>query len=244
MKNKITCIIVDDEPKAIEQIEDLLTDLYNNVEIVGKFTSWKDAFETLKTTSIDIILLDIQMPGKTGIAMLKLLPALQGEIIFITADATYALEAYNLHASGYILKPIEDALFKANMDKAIERVWNKARASKHESITAGHDRIGVPNDEGIEYINVSEILYLEATAGYTKIKMTNMELLSSYSIGRFKNFLDANIFFQLHRSFIVNLNYVHQYKNIGVVVMTDASEIPVSRSQKEEFLKLFDKVSK
>src|SRR5437016_1235588 len=109
MTNKITCIIIDDEPKSIELLLESLHTLYNNMDVVKTYTSSTEALHALRSSDCDIVFMDISMPGKNGLELLQLAPDLKSEVIFITAHSEYALNAFKFSASGYILKPIDDA---------------------------------------------------------------------------------------------------------------------------------------
>lgn len=246
MKQPYTCIIVDDEPKAIEQLDDMITGLYDSIHIEGRHLTWKTAFEALKEAPADIVFLDIAMPQKTGIALLRLLPQLESEVIFVTADPTHALDAFDVGAAGYVLKPLDDCQFKKCVDKALEHIAGKRLAKKStmpapETVRA---KIGIPNDGGLEYVNVEDILFIEGALRYTRVRCTDRDVLSSYSIGRFREVIGSDSFFQAHRSFIINLNFVLRYDSSGLIVMKDGSEIPVTKNVRTDFLNLFRKISR
>jgi len=236
------CIIIDDEPKAIALLSDSLRDLYPEMNIVGSYTFWKDALSALRTNNFDIIFLDISMPQKTGMDLLQLVPGLKSEIIFITAFPDHALEAFNFSAAGYILKPVRDAKLIKAVDKAIEHIRFKRLANERESQSVlMQGKIAIPNNKGLDYVDLNDIIFLEATARYTRIIKKDKELLSSYSIGRFKELLEGYSFYQVHRSYIVNLNCIQRYESIGIVIMSDGSEIPVAKNNREEFLSYSNK---
>ena len=243
MKNNFSCIIIDDEPKAIELLKDCLNALYPNISISHTFTSWSSALHVLKDIECDILFLDVSMPGKTGIDLLSLLPALESEIIFITAHSEHALLAFKFAPTGYILKPINDAQLTVAINKALERAQYK-KLSKLNSGPSIASKIGIPNNKGTDYINVDEIIYLEAMNSCTKIKTVDNEIISSYTLSRFEITLDKNIFFHAHRSYIINLNYIKRYTNEGSIVMINGLEIPLSKTLRDEFLLKFNKVSK
>ena len=243
MINNYTCIIVDDEPDAIELLECRIKLLFQNILITGTYTHWEKALEALRTQKCDLLLLDISMPGKNGIDLLKLLPNLECEIVFVTAHENYAIDAFDFPTSGYILKPADDAaLFKA-INKALERVHkNKLAKQSQPQATFISDKIGIPNNHGIDYINVADILYLESTNKCTRIVTAKAEHISSLNLGKFQNLIDQHCFFQVHRSYIINLNCILRYESSGLVIMTNKMEIPVSRSTKTEFLQLFNSI--
>lgn len=245
MNDTFSCTIVDDEPKAAELLNEVVRELYGNIIVNGVYHSWQTAYAALKANEPDILFLDIQMPQKNGMDMLKLLPELKSEIIFVTAFSDQALQAFNFSASGYILKPINDAMLVKAIDKAIERIRHKRTAAqKTTDLSHIASKIGIPNNKGTDYINIDSIIYLEATKRYTSVVTAANDFLSSYSIGKFKEMLEGHEFYQIHRSFIINLNYVKRYESSGIVIMSNGKEIPVSKNAKDEFLQMFERISK
>lgn len=240
------CIIVDDEPKAIELLQDILSELYENIDVVGIYSDWKSAYTKLRDWQPDILFMDIEMPQKTGMDLLRLLPELKSEVIFVTAYTDQALSAFNFSPAGYILKPIDEAMLVKVVDKAIERVSFK-RIAAGQKAPEQHkivNKIGIPNNKGTDYLDATDVLYFEATKRYTKVVTVDRDYLSSYSIGKFKDILNEQEFYQTHRSFIINLEHIKRYETSGIVVMTNNTEIPVSRTARDEFAKLFEKVRK
>ncbi len=241
MPNNISCIIVDDEQDAIELLTDRIGKLYKNITIKGTYFYWEDALKALREEECDLLITDISMPGKNGLELLKLLPNLQAEIIFVTAHEQYAINAFSFSTSGYILKPVDDEELSAAIGKAIERIQNKKLAKQPRNIAPVlSERIGIANNHGIDYLVINEILYLESTNKCTKIITSHTEYTSSYNLGKFKDMLVNHPFFQVHRSYIVNLNSILRYESSGVVIMVNKMEIPVARNVKNDFLQLFE----
>lgn len=239
MPEKINCIIVDDEPKMIELLEDSLTELYPDIEIAGKYTNWKNVLERLRNSPPDILFLDISMPGKTGFDLLDLISGLESEIIFVTAHTEFALDAFNFDVCGYILKPIDDKSLIKTVDRGLNRI-----KKKREKLSVKRQIVGVPDATGIRYVNINDIVYCETENRYTKVVTTKEEIMSSYNIGKYQETLIDNCFYQIHRSFIINLNHVTRYDSTGIVIMSNNKEIPISRKNKDEFLKIFNRVGK
>jgi two-component system LytT family response regulator len=243
--DKYTCIIVDDEPKAIELLVDHLATLFKKIEVLGTYTQWDLAWDALQNNEYDLIFLDISMQGKSGLDLLRLLPKTGSEVIFVTAHSDYALDAYKLSASGYILKPIHEPELIATVNNALERVRNKKLAkAATTSLPVLNSKIGIPTSNAIDYINPSEIIYLESVNSYTKVVTTHGDILSSYNIGKFKGILNEDMFFQTHRSYIVNLDRVRRYEVQGVVIMDNNVEISISKNFKDEFLNMFNRLKK
>ncbi len=245
MTNNYTCIIVDDEPKAIELLSDSIHDLFSNIDIISTHTSWKTAIGEIRKNDFDLLFLDISMPQKSGIDLLELAPELKSEVIFVTAHSEYALDAFNYFAAGYILKPIKDEVLVKTVTKALERVATKKAAYAKKPSAEIRPLIGIPNNNGLDYFNCDDILYMEATSRYTRIVTFKKEIISSYSIGKFKELMGPYPFFlQVHRSFIINLNHVKRYERQGVIIMANGNEIPISKNTRDEFLHIFGRVTK
>lgn len=242
MKNSVyRCIIVDDEPKAVELLQDSISELYVNVEIAETFNSWKPALQAMKTNDYDIVFLDISMPQKNGMDLLALVPELKSEVIFVTAHSEHAIDAFGFGATGYVLKPINDTLLYKTINKAIERINHKRAALTGSAIIpSANNKIGIPSQKGIDYIDVDDILYFEAVNRYTSVVIKNDKMLSSYSIGKYRPMLDGFSFCQVHRSYIVNLKYVKRYEHPGTLYMSNGITIPVSRQNKDELNRMMN----
>lgn len=242
MNRNYTCAIVDDEPDAIELLKQRIGLLYPNIKVEGTFMHWQEAVNALRSQTYDILFSDISMPGKNGLDLLKMLPDLDCEIIFVTAHEDYALKAFSFAASGYILKPIDDGELQAAISRSLERVNNKSLARESQKTgTMVHEKIKIPGRNSIEYVTVADILYLESVNKCTQIIGLDFKYLSSANLGNYKYLTDNKAFFQVHRSFIVNLNAVTRYTSDGAVIMTDGKEIPVARSSRQDFLNVFEK---
>ncbi len=242
MPNKISCIITDDEPKMVELLADTLIELYPEIIIKGKYSNWKEALQGIRANNIDILFLDISMPEKTGFDLLELVPNLTAEVIFVTAHTEFAVEAFNFDVCGYVLKPINDKALVKAVDRAIARTLLKRRASG-----AGENKdlkIGIPDDTGIRYVNINDIIYCESQNRYTRVVTTDAEIISSYNLGRYQETLIQDFFYQIHRSYIINLNHVSRYDATGFVIMSNGSNIPVSKNHRDVFLQMFHRVGR
>jgi two-component system LytT family response regulator len=243
--NTYTCLIVDDEPKAIEMLEYNLNMFYKNIKVKGTYTQWDEAISAVRNSQVDILFLDISIQDKNGMDLVRYAPGLESEVIFVTAYADHAVEAFKLAASGYIVKPIDKTEFVTTVDNVIKKINNKRLALK--VVQGGADlskRIGIPNNKAIEYVDVDDIICLEATHSYTSVVLADSTILSSYSIGKFKEILDDRMFYQAHRSYIINLHHVRRYEINGFIIMDNNKEIPVSKNQREIFLNLFSKLKR
>ncbi len=249
MSQNYSCIIIDDEQDAIDLLSDRIEQLFHNIDVVATFTHWKQALPVLRENEFDILFLDVSMPEKSGFEILKLVPGMGAEIIFVTAHDNFALKAFSFAATGYILKPIDDSDLANAIDKALERVKLKSMLKRGSTSAAtsgtpsqsGNGKIKIPSGTGIDYVNINDVIYLESTNKCTMIVTNKGKYTSSANIGTFRYLIDDHAFFQVHRSFIVNLNKVMRYELTGFVVMEDKTEVPIARNIRQEFLQLFDK---
>lgn len=240
MNNTYNCIIIDDEPKAIELLTDSLQIVRNDITILNTYTSWAEALVGIRSQPCDIIFLDISIQGRNGMDLLQSVPDIQSEVIFVTAYSDHALNAFKFSASGYVLKPINDVELATTVDRAIKRIEYKRQAQKNGAQL--DSRIGIPGNKSISYVAVSDIIYLEAQNTYTKVVTKDQEILSAYNIGKFRELLSPNVFYQVHRSFIINLNRIVRYENTGTVVMDNNQKIPVSIAERTKLLSMFTHV--
>lgn len=243
MLHEMKCIIIDDEPKAIDVLRERLVALYPNIDVVGMYTDWKKGLEALRTVQVDLVFLDVSMPEKTGVDFLKLFPSLPFQVIFVTAHSQFAMDAIKFSAAGYVLKPIDDYELSFAVNKAIDKI-KEGKNVQQAPVVNNKRKIGIPNIKGIDYLNVDEILYFESVNKYTKVVTREYSIMSSYNLGEFKKIIDESIFFQVHRSYIVNLNHVVRYETSGAIVMEDNMQIPVSKSVRNDFIGLFNKISR
>ncbi|MBL7717319.1 MAG: response regulator transcription factor [Flavipsychrobacter sp.] len=246
MSHEIKCVIIDDEAKAIDLLHERLGILFPNINVVGTFTEWKKALEVLRMDTVNLVFLDISMPEKSGIDLLKLFPDMPFQVIFVTAHSEYAMEAIKFSAAGYVLKPIEDYELSFAVNKAIDRIKgvNQGKKPFVPESGSGAIKIGIPNLKGIDYLNASEILYFESVNKYTKVVTKSYSIVSSYNLGEFKKLVDDANFFQVHRSYIVNLHSIKRFETSGVVVMDDNMQIPVSKGIRNEFNSVFSKITR
>lgn len=236
--NKYSCIIIDDEWHAIELLKLLVNMLNSNLEIINTYTSWSKAVEGLRSIECDILFLDISIEGKNGMDLLKLVPDLQSEVIFTTAYSDYAINAIKLSPCGYLLKPIDEIELGITIDKAISRLQQKRLAKQQAAPVV--EKVGIYNNKGIDYVDVKDIIYFESINQYTKVVTLETEFISSYHLGKFNNITDNYPFYKVHRSYVINLNYILRYETTGIVILSNKKEIPVSRNLRNDFLKIFD----
>lgn len=244
MTNTFTCVIIDDEKDAIELLESRLNLLFDNVIVSDTFTGWSDAASALHCNKYDIVFIDVSMPGKNGFELLKLIPGLNAEIVFVTAYDDFALPAFSVAASGYILKPVDDGDLLLTVNRCIDRLRYKhiAETARFAPKVRVAEKVGISNNHGIDYVNITDILYLESINKCTIIITHSGKFTTSNALSVYKHLVDNHSFFQVHRSFIINLNAIARYESSGLIIMQDKKEIPLSRNFKNDFLRLFENI--
>lgn len=226
----INCIIVDDEPLATLLLEKHISRI-DHLKLAGKAENAMDAYKLLQTRSVDLMFLDIQMPHLTGIDFLRSLPH-KPPTIFTTAYRDFAIEGFELEAIDYLLKPITfDRFFKS-----VERVLRSRKDSREDFMmikTEGMNR----------KVLIQEIVYCESQGNDIKIVLTtNHSILAKNSMTDLESVLSRRGFLRVHRSFMINSQFVTAFNNTEIIIGT--YHIPVGRSYKSEFDAFVSLISK
>jgi DNA-binding LytR/AlgR family response regulator len=234
------CIIIDDEPLAIDVIESYIKQI-GGLEIVAKCTNPLDAITLLNKYKIDLVFLDIEMPNLTGIDLVKAINNIP-QFIFTTAYPEYALEGFNLNATDYLVKPIPFHRFLTAISKAKEKYesdQNKlVNVSSAGILTTNtlDDFIFVKSEYEKIKINIQSIKYIQGLKDYIKIYSTssNRAILTLSSFKDIMDKLPQSHFIRIHRSYIVNIGYIDALQKTKVVM--DKIKIPIGETYKEEVL--------
>lgn len=228
---KLTCIVIDDEPLAVELMESYVRKT-PFLELRGTFYSATAAFESLEQNPVDLLFCDIQMPELSGMELARMLPA-GTRIIFTTAFSTYAVEGFRVNAIDYLLKPISYPDFLSAADKAL-KYFEMARTVR-DSDRKEVDSILVKTEYRLQRIALDDILYIEGLKDYVKIYLrdSDVPVLSLMSMKSLEEELPADRFVRVHRSFIVQPSLM-SYIERGRVVFGQA-RIPVSDTYRQSF---------
>lgn len=246
---RIRTILLDDEPKALHLLEEKLNRLFPQIDIVEKFDDPGKALEHINEIKPDLIFLDIAMPRMSGFEFLKKIPNPEFEIIFVTAFGDYAIEAIKHAAIGYVVKPIINEDLIDSVNNALKNIRLKTSPQQNTflqqslmDVDENKRKLVIPYEEGLIFSEYDKILRLEGETGYTRIYFTDgSNILSAYNIGHYYGMLSKRIFFQTHKSHIINLSYITKYLNEGLVELNGKHQIPLSRNKKSEFLSIFSR---
>lgn len=231
----IRCLIVDDEPLAIEVLESYVERI-PSLEKVASCNNAVDAFDVLKRERIDLLFLDIQMPKLTGIDFLKVLnPA--PKVIFTTAYRDYAVESYELNVLDYLLKPIAFDRFLMAINKAVE-------SDNSPQVTKEQDGDNDPHmflkaDRKMVKVYLKDITYIESLKDYVRVKKQDgTEIVSLQKISYLEQKLPSDCFMRIHKSYIISLHKINSYSASALEV--GGKEIPIGRSYKSEVMKVIN----
>jgi two-component system LytT family response regulator len=244
----IRCIIVDDEPKNLENLRILLQDFCQNVDVLALCQNVDEALTAIKRQRPDVLFLDIQMQRETGFDLLARLDRVDFDVIFVTAHSEYAIKAFKFSAIDYLLKPIDIEELKRALVR-VEMKSNNDMAGRLEQLfenlkpKSGHaHKIAIPIADGLVFVNTEDIIYCEASSNYTQIFLNDgKKYVVSRTLKEYEELLAEHEFFRIHNSFVINLNAIKKYVrgDGGYVVMSNDAALDVSKRRKEAFLERF-----
>jgi len=224
---QLRCLIIDDEPLAHQVILQYCEDV-PYLQVVGQCYRAMEAVDLLKTTEIDLIFLDIQMPKITGLEMLKIIDQ-SPQVIITTAFAEYALESYDLSVCDYLLKPFSLGRFMAATEKAL-----KVHQLKYSSKEAKEKTLFIKSEKKLVRVQISDIYYLEAYGNYVKVWLQSDYLLTPTTLTQIAAELDGS-FIQSHKSYLVHKHKM-DYIEGNTIKMTNGKSVPLSKHYKADFV--------
>ena|SRR5688572_16852089 len=251
----MTAILVDDEIKSLNTLVLLLKKYCEQVEVIATCSDAAAAQEKINELRPDLLFLDISMPGKNGIELMQELTGHVPEVIFVTAHDDYTLQAFKFSAVDYLLKPIDETELIEAVNRASSRISKKKRMEGMEvlmhnlrpQLHAHEIKLCIPSQYGFEVILLQDVIYCEANGSYTRFYLPNKrQVVTSKTIKEYEYLLADNFFVRVHRSFLINLRHVKEYRRgeEGTVTMTNGQEIKVAKRKKELFLMKMKEYSK
>lgn len=252
----IRTIIIDDEPSAVNVLKLLLKQKCSeDVELLATSNSPLEGRELIEKLSPDLVFLDIEMPGMTGVDLVRSFTHPSFRVVFVTAYDAYAVEAFRLSAVDYLLKPVESE----DVVRAVEKI--KTDISKNQNTLqvqlenlekilkhgqqAAESKIGIGMADKIIFVNIPDIIYCEASGSYTHVYMTDgRKMVASKLLGEFETQLVAHKFFRIHHSILINLNRVKEFQRHdgGYVIMENSKQLEVSQRKRKDFLHALENI--
>ena len=242
--NKITAILVDDIPEALNLLASDIGILFPEIEIIGKAPGVVEASKMIQKQNPDILFLDINLGDGTGFDILEILPNLNSKIIFVTASDEYAIRAFKFAAIDYILKPYSQDELKNAIEKAIKQL-----APKKEQLDLLKDTIKAPQtspkkislhtSEKIIVVDLNEIIRCEADNNYTMFYfLDGTHILVTKTLKTYADLLTKYDFLRVHQSHLVNIKYIKSFfkSDGGYLLLKDKSTVPVSVRKRAEVM--------
>ncbi|MCY1633786.1 LytR/AlgR family response regulator transcription factor [Marinifilum sp. D737] len=238
---KVKCLIVDDEDLALDVIEEYINRI-DYLQLEGKCKSAVEALSILNSKQIDLLFLDIQMPGLTGIQLLRNLSN-PPTVIFTTAYSDFALEGFELEALDYLIKPIPFERFINAVNRYFKLKKHQYHiAEKQESTLSEQPFIFVKSEKRMVKVFLHEILYIESHRNYVSIYLENgNEVVTLNTISNIEEKLPEMNFLRIHRSFIVAINKLSSYSSANIEIGN--KQLPIGRNYKNMVMDVLDQNS-
>ena len=220
-------VIIDDEPGALTALRALVERRANGAHVVGEARTALEGIKVIQKEKPDLVLLDIEMPHGSGFDLLEAFPERTFHVIYTTAHEEHAVHAAHTHPFDYLLKPVDPDDFNRAMDQL-------AAARPHD----GPKRIEISSMHGKVFLNVADIVRVEADGGYSTLHTVHGEKhVASKNIGHFEELLPGDRFFRCHHSHLVQLAMVKAYHNEdgGMLRLHDGSSVPLASRKHAEF---------
>lgn len=252
---KLRALVVDDEDLARKNLTMLLEEYCEDVEVIGDAGNVQEAKAKIEELKPDVVFLDIRMPsGSEGFDLLDQIENRNFMVVFVTAFKDYALRAFNANAVHYVLKPVDiedlqQAVEKVkearlafgdnaeNFDTYFESIRNLSKSIETQGY--GH-KVAIAHTKGIKLVDIQDIMYLEASGNCTMIYFTDgKRYLDTRTLKIYEGILNPAIFYRVHKSHIINLNYLKEYLNEDghFAVLNNGKLIPVARNRVSSFVK-------
>ena len=232
--NKLKIIIVDDEELGRKNLENLLSIYCSEVEILGKASNSSKAKELIKKLEPDAVFLDIQMPGENGFEFLQSYSERGFYVIFVTASDKFGIQAIKAGAVDYLLKPICTTELKDAVNKVLE-------LKKEKNIVKNKSKkISFSIAEGLQVLDENQIIRIQADINYSTLFLYDKrKIITSKNIGEFEKMLSDTFFIRIHKSHIINLNFVKECSRNDnrFICLTNDEKVEISRRKKSEFNK-------
>lgn len=245
-------VIVEDEVHSREALKSLLEEFCEGVEIAGLAGDVETAVAMIKEKGPDLVFLDVELQTGTGFDVLDQVGNVNFDIVFTTAFEQYAVKAIKLSSIDYLLKPIDIEELQQAVEKARTKKDGEVQRRKLETLMSnlespsGKRKICLATSDGIEFINIQDIVYCEANGSYTNFNLTNgTKILVSKNLKEYETILTDQNFMRVHNSFLINLGEVKKFvkSDGGYILMKNNSQISISQKKRDEFFERMTSIS-
>ncbi len=243
---KISCVIVEDEPVAREVLRSYLTKYCPQIDVLDEAEDAKVAVQKIHELNPELVFLDVEIPFGNAFDVLEACRGLNFETIFVTAYSEYALKALNASASYYLLKPLNiEELIKAvavveeqlNKKEKLDRTEILLQQAKHPEQKL--QRLVIPTIHGFEVVSLDQVVRLQANGNFTDILLqSGQKKMACRFLKHYEDLLSFP-FMRVHRSHVINCDFVRAYNKGGFIEMLNGDEVELSSSYKDDFLNVF-----
>lgn len=241
----VSTLLIDNDKKAATNLEQLLVKHCPQVSVCGIAYSFKNAVNIIENKKPQLVFTEVELYSGNSLKLLDLFNIFGFEIIAISNNNSFALQAFNCCATGYLLKPIKTDKLIKSVKHAKQRIYEK----NHNLISTSSEQfvrrnelkstemIGIPTIEGFEFVCVNDIIKCEGMQKCTRvITKEKTDIISSYNLGEFRKKLEPYGFYSPHKSHLINLNLICKYHKEGNILMCNGTWVPVATRKKKEFI--------
>lgn len=249
-----SAILIDDEIHCNESLDLLLKKIGTEIRVIAKFNDAMKALNFLKDQEVDLVFLDIEMPGMNGFELLSNLEKLTFDVIVVTAYDQYAIKAFSYSALNYLLKPVDEEELKETLDKWLQKkdkyLYLDQLSLMQEILNSSaklKTKVALPTSDGLEFMEIKNIIRCESESNYTWIHcVDDSKTLICRTLKEVEKVLQESGFIRIHHSHLINPAYVRKYirNQGGYIIMEDAAQISVSRAKKDRLFELFNNVER
>jgi len=229
---------------SAKSLQTLLSKYCPQIEIVGIADGVCSGLEMIQCEQPDVVFLDIQMKDGTGFDLLEKLPEIKFKLIFTTSYDQYAVKAFRYSAMDYLLKPINPEELILSIAQLSERVRVSEIEQQVKLILQNKnefERVAFPTSEGIRFVKIKEIIRCESDGNYTVVFLVDGDnILIPKTLKVYADILPESIFYRVHKSHLINIEYIKQYVSAdgGYIIMADNSRVDIAHRKKDEFMRI------
>lgn len=239
----INVVIIDDEERARKSLQALLNSYCPDVNVIAQCENVPEGVLAINKHKPELVFLDIEMPEYNGFELLDFFREVDFEIVFVTAYSEYAVKAFEVSAVDYLLKPVDIEALQASVEKfrkkrTVVAMQQKLDLLKDVFKNGEVSKIALPMNDGLLFIEISEIILLDADGAYTNVILKNgSRILVSKKLKFFEDILiNRPAFFRTHRSHLININFLRKYTRGESTIQLDNNiTVSLSRDRKQEF---------
>lgn len=234
---KYRAVIIDDEEDSRSNTKNMLLNYCPEIEVVGEAASGPEGKLKIQELKPHVVFLDINMPGMNGFQMLEGIYNRDFCVIFLTAYSEHGITAVKAGATDYLLKPLMLSELQGAIRKVVQH-YETTKSATHGTKTEDKNLVLINHSKGFTLVDFKDIIWLEASDNYTNLYLNGAKkIVASKTLKEFEVILPDSEFFRIHRSALINVNYVKEYSNNegGEVILSDGTHVQVSKARIQEF---------